>query len=106
MQSFLGFADYYRESIKGHSDIVYPMQERIKKGKDFQWTQEAIDAFQKTKNTLCSSPVLALPIDDGRYHVDTDASEVALAGILHQEQSWRGSLHLQPIAYGSKAMSP
>ena len=49
---------------------------------------EAEHAFHQMKNILCSSPVLALPIDDVPYFVDTDASEVAIAGILKQEQPW------------------
>ena len=55
---------------------------------------------------LSSSPVLALPIDDGHYLVDTDASEVSLAGILNPEQPWGIGREYRLIAYGSKVMSP
>ena len=105
MQSFLGFTSYYREFIKGHSDIVHPMQTMIKKGNEYKWTPEAEHAFHKMKHILCSSPILALAIDDAPYFVDTDASEVAIAGILQQEQPWGDGLKNRPIAYGSKAMS-
>ena len=106
MQSFLGFANYYREFIQGHSDLVHPLQLMIKKGNNFRWTEEAREAFQKMKKILTSSPVLALPIDDGRYLVDTNASEVAVAGVLQQEQPWGKGREYRPITYGSKAMSP
>ena len=36
---------------------------------------------------------------------DTDASVVAISGILHQEQEWNGKTVLRPIAYGSKGLS-
>ena len=71
MQCFLGFTNYYRGC--GHSDIAHPMQLMINKGNDFNWTEEAREAFENTKIILSSSPVLALPVDDGHYLVDTDA---------------------------------
>ena len=75
--------NYYREFIRGHSDIVRPMQLMIKKGNVFKLTEEAKEAFEEMKRILSSSPVLAIPRDDGHYLVDTDASKVALVGILH-----------------------
>ena len=41
----------------------------------------------------------------GMYVLDTDASVVAISGILHQEQVWNGKTVLRPIAYGSKVLS-
>ena len=41
----------------------------------------------------------------GTYVLDTDASVVAISGILHQEQEWNGRTVLRPIAYGSKMLS-
>ena len=64
------------------------------------------EAFEQVKTILSSSPGLALLIDDGHYLVDTYTSEVALAGILHQEQPWGDDKKFRPIAYGIKAMSP
>ena len=39
------------------------------------------------------------------YVLDTDASVVAVSGILHQEQEWNGKTVLTPKAYGSKFLS-
>ena len=39
------------------------------------------------------------------YELDTDASMVAISGIIHQEQEWNGKTVLRPIAYGSKVLS-
>ena len=41
----------------------------------------------------------------GIYVLGTDASVVAISGILHQEQEWNGKTVLRPIAYGSKVLS-
>ena len=50
-------------------------------------------------------PVLGMPTEKGMYVLDTDASVVAISGILHQEQEWNGRTVLRPIAYGSKVLS-
>ena len=39
------------------------------------------------------------------YVLDTDASVVAISGVIHQEQEWNGKTVLRPIAYGSKVLS-
>ncbi len=85
LQSFLGFANYYREFIRGHSELVEPMNRLVKKNQDFQWTLEAEESFELTKKKLCSATVLALPREEGTFILDTDASDVAISGVLHQE---------------------
>ena len=96
--SFLGFANYYREFIKGYADKVYPMQKLMRnKGKKFEWNDEAQVAFENIKRDM--------PTEKGMYVLDTDASVVAISGILHQEQEWNGRTVLRPIAYGSKVLS-
>ncbi len=106
LQSLLGFANYYREFIRGHSELVEPMNRLVKKNLDFQWTEEAEQAFELTKTKLCSAPVLALPRQEGTFILDIDASEVAISGILQQEQEVDGKIKVRPIAYGSKMLGP
>ena len=104
--SFLGFANYYREFIKGYADKVYSMQKLMRnKGKKFERNDEAQVAFENIKRELCEAPVLGMPTEKGMYVLDTDASVVAISGILHQEQEWNGRTVLRPIAYGSKVLS-
>ena len=104
--SFLGFANYYREFIKGYADKVYPMQKLIpNKRKKFEWNDEAQVAFENIKRELCEAPVLGMPTAKGMYVLDTDASVVAISVILHQEQEWNGRTVLGPIAYSSKVLS-
>ena len=43
--------------------------------------------------------------EKGMFVLDTDASVLAISGILHQEQEWNGRRILPPIAYGSKVLS-
>ena len=106
LMSFLGFANYYREFFKGYADKVYPMQQlRRHKGKKFTWNNAAEESFQRIKKELCEAPVLGMPTEKGMYVLDTDASVVAISGILHQEQEWNGKTFLRPIPYGSKVLS-
>ena len=66
--SFLGFANYYREFIKGYADKVYPMQKLMRnKGKKFEWNDEAQVAFENIKQELCEAPVLGMPTEKGMY---------------------------------------
>ena len=41
----------------------------------------------------------------GNARGDTDASVIAISGILHQEQESNGKTALRPIAYRSKVLS-
>ena len=62
LMSFLGFANYYREFIKGYADKIYPMQRLMRnKGKKFTWTDEAQVSFENIKRELCEAPVLGMP---------------------------------------------
>ena len=104
--SFLGFAKYYPEFFKGYADKIYPMQQLMRnKGKKFTGTDEAQVLFENIKRELCESPVFGMPTKKGMFVLDTDASVVAISGILHQEQEWNGRTVLRPIAYGSKVFS-
>ena len=85
--SCLGFANYYREFIKGYADKVYPMQKLMRnKEKKFDWSDEAQTAFENIKRELCEAPVLGMPTEKGMYVLDKDASVVYISGILHQEE--------------------
>ena len=107
LMSFFGFANYYREFIKGYADKIYPMQQLMRnKGKKFTWTDEAKVSIENIKRELCEAPVLGMSTEKGMMFVlDTDASVVAISGILHQEQEWNGRSVLRPIAYESKVLS-
>ena len=64
LMSFLGFANYYREFIKGYADKVYPMQQLMgHKGKKFTWNNSAEESFQRIKKELWEAPVLGMPTE-------------------------------------------
>ena len=74
------------------------------KGKKFTWNNAAEKSIQRIKKELCEAPVLGMPTEKGMFVLDTDASVVAISGILHQEQEWNRKSVLRSIAYGSKVL--
>ncbi len=49
--------------------------------------------------------MLHKPDEEGEFVLDTDASKVAIAGILSQKKVIDGEIKGCPIAFGSKALS-
>ena len=79
MQSFLGFANYYREFIPWHAKLVAPLHAVTGLNVTFTWGPDQQKAFNEIKKALIDS--------EGEFVLDTDASAVAISGILHQ---WQG----------------
>ncbi|MCP4465004.1 MAG: hypothetical protein GY819_19605, partial [Planctomycetaceae bacterium] len=105
LKSFLGFANYYRDFVKNFSDIVSPLTALDRKWIEFEWNEDAEYAFEELKQAFTTAPVLALPSDEGLYVLDTDASAVAIAGILHQiQETENGDFKTRVISYGSRSL--
>ena len=105
MQSFLGFANYYREFIPWHAKSVAPLHAITGIKATFAWGSEQQLAFNEINKALIDATALAQPDSDGESVLDTDASAVAISGILHQWQGQPGERRLRPIVYGSKKLT-
>ena len=105
MQSFLGFANYYREFIPWHAKLVAPLHAITGLNATFAWGSEQQLAFNEIKKALIDATALAQPDSEGEFVLDTDASAVAISGILHQWQGPPGERRLSPILYGSKKLT-
>ena len=99
VESFLGFTNFYRQFIQNFSHIAKPLN-KLKGKKEWEWKEEHQQAFDKLKDKITSQLVLSLPKREGKFRVETDASEHAIEGILSQEQEekWK------PIAFLSRTM--
>ena len=80
------------------------MLELIKKNQYFHWEAVHQESFDAVKQALLNAAALAAPNEEGLFILDTDASAVAIAGILYQEQEYNGETILQPIVYGSESL--
>ncbi|KAH7558668.1 reverse transcriptase [Bipolaris maydis] len=99
VQSFLGFANYYRKFIKDYSKITAPLTEITKKEIGFKWEQEHQEAFDRIKQIFLEAPVLEMYSPQRPTRVETDASDYALGAVLSQQctdKKWR------PVFYHSR----
>jgi hypothetical protein len=97
LQSFIGFANYYRRFIRNFTEIVLPLN-RLTGDVPWEWTPDCQTAFDQIKAMIASDEVLTMPRDEGQFRVESDASYYALGSILSQQQPdaiWR------PIAFAS-----
>ena len=53
-----------------------------------------------------SDPLLTLTTDESVFIIETEASTVAIAGVLSQNQERNGQIRKVPIAYASKLLKP
>jgi hypothetical protein len=99
VQCFLGITNYHRQFIQGYSVMARPLHD-LTKDLEFIWTKECQDAFDKLKEALVSALVLTLPLEDGKFRLETDASDVTTGAVLYQEQE-DGTY--RPVGYLSKS---
>ena len=74
LRSFLSLAGYYRRFIPPFSLISSPLNELLKKGQQFVWTDKCQEGFETLKARLTSAPILAFPLLDRPFRLATDAS--------------------------------
>lgn len=102
LRRFLGMVNYYRRFIDCFSDLTTPLTDLLKgKPKIVTWNAEAEAAFNVLKEKLITAPVLANPRFDLPFKIQTDASDLAIAGILTQEIE--GAEHV--VAYYSRKLT-
>lgn len=58
---FLGICGWYRIFVRDFATLTSPLTDALQKKRKFIWSDEAKDAFNKLKTSLCSAPVLHNP---------------------------------------------
>lgn len=99
VQRFLGLASYFRRFINQFAVIAKPLYDLIRKNTTFSFGEKELEAFQKIKQKLIESPILAIysPLLETELHCD--ASAKGYGSILLQKQ--KDNL-FRPISYFSK----
>jgi len=82
VQSFLGFANFYRRFIQVYSKIARPLMELTKRTEKWTWTNEAETAFRELKHRFTSALILAHFDAQRPVIIETDTSEFAIGAIL------------------------
>ena len=98
VESFLEFANFYRQFIKNFSHMARPLN-KLKGKKEWKWGEKQQKAFEELKEKITSQLVLALLKREGKFRVETNTSEYAIEGVLSQEQDgkWKSIAFLSRI---------
>ncbi len=115
LQSFLGFAGFYRRFVKDFAKVAHPLhtltrgncgskQHRKKQGSGSSWFWDAEhqDAFDKIKELLISAPVLTFANYTKPFELHTNASHLGLGAVLYQEVDGKQCV----VSYASRELSP
>ncbi|MBW0515607.1 hypothetical protein O181_055322 [Austropuccinia psidii MF-1] len=87
MQSFLGFASYYRNHIKRFAHITSSLYKLCSKDVVFEITKERRDAYERIKYELTSAPILIFPDFELPFKLYIDAAcSQGPGAALHQRQ--------------------
>ena len=107
LREFLGLINFYHRFLPQGATILQPLNDLLaepaSKGyKDLVWTDEAVTAFNAAKQALAEATLLTHPSPTAPTNIATDASNVAVGGVLQQfiDDEWR------PLAYFSKKLKP
>jgi len=104
VQSFLGFANFYRCFIQDYSRVARPLTELTKgNAKDWRWSPKAELVFKELKNRFTTAPILAHFDPQRPVIVETDTSDFVLGAILSQRDHEN---RLHPVAFHSRKFSP
>ena len=84
IRSMLGIYNYYRTSLPNYAKVAEPLIDLTRKQVRFTWNDERQEAFDKLKQLLISSHVMAPPDTHKPYKLYNDACDYAIGGILVQ----------------------
>ncbi|MBW0532531.1 hypothetical protein O181_072246 [Austropuccinia psidii MF-1] len=105
MQSFLGFASYYRNHIRNLVHIDISLYKLCSKDVVLEMTKERRDAYERIKHELTTAPVLILPDFELplKLYIDAACSQ-GLGAALHQRKIVDGEPREGVICYSSRKL--
>lgn len=103
LQRFLGLIGYYRRFIPKAAHHMCALFDTLKgKPKALVWTDACQSSFVAIKEALASATLLHHPIVGAPLALTTDASNIAIGGVLEQ----RGKKGWEPLAFYSAKLQP
>ena len=77
-------ARYYRRFVQDFSIVARPLTNLSKKNMQFRWTKKSQRSFEKLKEALTTTLVLALPMEDRGFVVYINALGQGLGCVFMQ----------------------
>ena len=101
LKQFLGLTNYYRKFIQNYASIAEPLHKLLRKNSGgYVWNEQCQQSFNLLKQKLVSPPILTYPDFKSPFIVATDASSIAVGGVLSQVQGGAEKV----IAYWSRQL--
>ena len=91
LRNFIGLVNYYHRFLKDAAKILAPLNNFLKgykksfRNKLVPWSKDTIDAFEAAKKALANAALLSFPVPDAELALFTDASTIAVGGVLQQK---------------------
>ena len=102
VRRFLGMVNQLGKFTPHLAEITKPMRDLLCKKNDWTWGHDQQRCFKQLKESITSTPILALFDAKQETTLSADASSHGLGAVLLQRQP---DGKLQPVAYASKSMS-
>jgi len=110
LQSFLGFANFYRNFIEGFANLASPLYQSLTHT-HLVWDENTINAFRRLKDSFQKDVHLAFPNFTSHFIITGDCSDFALGLTLAQSQIDPNTLPptaippRTPVAFYSRKLS-
>lgn len=106
LRRFLGMINFYRRFLPNAAQIQAPLNAllagSVKASHPVYIVGDSLKAFEECKTSLCRAALLAHPDPKAKLGLVTDASDLAIGGVLQQLKNgiW------QPLAFFSRKLCP
>ncbi|MBW0573857.1 hypothetical protein O181_113572 [Austropuccinia psidii MF-1] len=106
IQSFLGFAGYYRQHIKDFSSIERPLYKLCDKDTVFEMTVDRVKSFESLRQAFTTAPFLRILDFKLPFKLHIAASGDGLGAALHQVWIMNDKPVEGPICFISRQIKP
>ncbi|MBW0506344.1 hypothetical protein O181_046059 [Austropuccinia psidii MF-1] len=106
MQSFLGFAGYYRQNKKDFAKIFKSLYKLCDQQTVYEMTEERVKAYEELKNPLTNSPFLLMPYWKLPFKLYIDACGEGPGAALYQTRIINDKPVEGPICFLSRQIKP
>ena len=106
LHSVIGLFNWFRKYIANFSAEIKPITRLLKKSVWFRWLNERETPFQRLKQLLVDSPVLAFPRYDSPFYLSVDTSSKGIGYMLYQRHPTETNEEaIRVVRFGSKSLS-